>query len=148
MPLLDQLQDDMKQAMKSRDELKLSTIRMLRSAISYAKIEKGSELTEEDVINVLLRAAKQRRESVEGAEKAGRTDIAQREGAELQVIQDYLPAQLSESEIEKIVRDAISKVGAVDMKDRGKLMGAVMQEVRGKADGKLVGQIVEKALSG
>lgn len=148
MSLLDKLQEDMKQSMKARDEVRLSTIRLLRSSVSYAKIEKGSELTDDEVIEVLSREAKKRRESVEAAEKVGRDDVAQRESAELKVIEEYLPKQMDEGEIEAVVREVIAEVGATDMKDKGKVMGPLMQRVKGKADGRLVNSVVEKVLRG
>jgi hypothetical protein len=138
----------MKQALKNRDELRLSTIRLIVSSVSYARIAKGGELTDDEVLGVVSREAKQRRETIESAEIAGRTDIANREKAELDILQAYLPKPLDESEIESIVREVVAEVGAVDIKDRGKVMGPVMQKVRGKADGKIVNQVVEKVLRG
>ncbi|MCE5198027.1 MAG: GatB/YqeY domain-containing protein [Armatimonadota bacterium] len=148
MSLTDKLQEDMKHALKSRDELRLSTIRLIKSSVSYARIAKGSELTDDEVLGVISREAKQRRESIEGANAAGRADIAEREKAELDILTEYLPKQLDEAEIEAIVRDTVAEVGAVDIKDRGKVMGPLMQKVRGKADGKLVSQVVERVLRG
>lgn len=148
MSLVDRLQEDMKLAMKSKDALRLSTIRLIRSSVSYAAIEKGSELTDDEVLGVLSRAAKQRRETIDAAESGGRTDIADQERAELQIISAYLPEQLDEAQVEAIVREVAAEVGATDMKDRGKVMGPVMQKVKGLADGKLVSQIVEKVLRG
>ena len=148
MSLIDLLLEDMKQALKARDELKLSTIRLLRSSVSYARIEKGEELTDDEVLEVISRAAKQRRESIEAAERAQRPDIADREKAELGVLEGYLPKQLDEAEIEGIAREIATEVGAVDMQDRGKIMGPLMQRIRGKADGKLANQVVEKILRG
>lgn len=148
MSILDTLQEDMKQAMKSRDELTLSTIRMIKSSVSYARIEKGSELTDDEVLAIIAKEAKQRRESIEAAKSAERTDIAERENAELDILKKYLPEQLSESDVEAIVRQIISETGATDIKDRGKVMGPVMQKTRGRADGKIVSQIVERVLRG
>ena len=148
MSLIDKLQEDMKLALKAKDELRLSTIRLLRSSVSYARIEKGDELTDDEVLAVISRAAKQRRESVDAAERAGRTDIAQRENAELEILNEYLPKQLDEAEVESIAREIIAQVGAQDMKDRGKVMGPLMQKIRGKADGKIANVVVEKLLRG
>lgn len=134
--------------MKAKEQLRLSTIRLLLSSVSYARIDKGSELTDDEVVEVLMREAKKRRESVDMAERVGRMDVAQREGGELKVVEEYLPKQLDEAEIETIVRDVITEVGAVDMKDKGKLMGPLMQRVKGKADGRLVNQVVERILRG
>ena len=148
MSLVDRLQEDMKLALKSKDELRLSTIRLLRSSVGYARIEKGRELTDDEVLDVLSRAAKQRRETIEAAEAGGRSDVAAREKAELQIITGYLPKQLDEAEIEATARQIAAEVGAADIKDRGKVMGPLMQRIRGQADGKLAGQIVEKILRG
>lgn len=148
MSLIEQLQEDMKQAMKARDEIRLSTIRLLRSSVSYARIDKGVELTDDEVLEVLSREAKKRRESVEAAEKVGREDVAQRESAELKIVEAYLPKQMDEGEIEAIVREVVAEVGATDMKDKGKVMGPLMQRIKGKADGRLANSVVEKVLRG
>jgi len=148
MSLVDKLQDDMKLAMKSRDELRLSTIRQLRSSVSYARIDKGRELTDDEVLEVLTREAKRRREAIEAAEAGGRSDVADKERSELDIISEYLPKQLSEAEIEAIAREVAAEVGASDIKDRGKVMGPLMQRTRGRADGKMAGQVVEKILRG
>ncbi len=148
MSLFDTLQQDMKQALKNKDQLKLSTIRLILSSVSYARIAKGSELTDDEVMAVISREAKGRRETIESAISGSREDIAEREKAELDILQTYLPEQLDEAEIETIVRQIISEVGAVDLKDRGKVMGPLMQKVKGRADGRLVSQVVEKVLRG
>jgi len=148
MTILDTLQEDMKQALRSKDELTLSTIRMVKSSVGYARIEKGRDLTDDEVLVVIAKQAKQRRESIEAAEGGGRADIAERERAELEILSKYLPEQLSEGEIENIVREVAVEMGVTDIEDRGKLMGPVMQKTRGRADGKLVNQIVERVLRG
>lgn len=148
MSLIDRLQQDMKLALKSKDELTLSTVRLLLSSVSYAQIEKGGQLTDDEVLQVLSREAKKRKESIEAAERAGRTDVAEREKAELQIINKYLPEQLSEAEVEALAREIAAEVGAIDIKDRGKVMGPLMQRIRGRADGKLASQVVERILRG
>ncbi|MCL5102591.1 MAG: GatB/YqeY domain-containing protein [Armatimonadetes bacterium] len=148
MSISDRLQEDMKLAQKSRDALRLSTIRMIRSSVSYARINKGSDLTDDEVLDVISREAKRRRETIDAAEKGGRSDIADRENAELEILQEYLPKQLDESEVEAMAREIAAEVGAVDMKDRGKVMGPLMQKIRGRADGKLASLVVEKILRG
>jgi hypothetical protein len=148
MSLIDKLQEDMKLAQKSRDALRLSTIRLLRSSVSYARIDKGDELTDDEVLEVLAKAAKMRRESIEAAERGGREDVAQKESAELTIINGYLPKQLDEAEIEAIARQIASEVGADDPKDRGKVMAPLMQRIRGQADGRLANQVVERILRG
>jgi len=148
MSLIDKLQNDMKLALKSREALKLSTLRLVISSVSYARIEKGGQLTDDEVLGVLSREAKKRKESIEAAERGGRTDIADREGSELNIINEYLPEQLDEAEVEALARSVIAEVGAVDLKDRGKVMGPLMAQTRGRADGKLASQIVERLLRG
>lgn len=148
MSLIDRLQEDMKQALKARDELRLSTIRLLRSSVSYAKIEKGGELTDDEVLNVISKAAKQRRESIEAANKAGRREIAERENAELEILSEYLPKAMDEAEVESIAKEIIAQVGAKDLKDRGKVMGPLMKKIQGRADGKIANVVVEKLLRG
>ena len=148
MTILDTLQEDMKQALRSKDELTLSTIRMVKSSVGYARIEKRRDLTDDEVLVVIAKQAKQRRESIEAAEGGGRADIAERERAELEILSKYLPEQLSEGQIENIVREVAAEMGVTDIEDRGKLMGPVMQKTRGRADGKLVNQIVERVLRG
>lgn len=148
MSIVVKLQNDMKLALKTKDELRLSTIRLLLSSVGYARIEKRGELTDDEVLDVLAKAAKQRRESIEAAQSGNRTDVAEREQRELEIVSEYLPKQLDESEIETIARQIAGEVGAVDLKDRGKVMGPLMQRIRGKADGKLASQVVERVLRG
>ncbi len=148
MSLIDKLQQDMKLALKNRDQLTLSTVRMLLSSVSYARINKGDQLTDDEVFEVLAREAKKRKESIEAAERVGRMDVVEKEKAELQVIDSYLPEQLGEDEIEQIARQIAAEVGATDLKDRGKVMGPLMQRIRGRADGKLANQVVERVLRG
>ena len=148
MSLTEKLQEDMKLAMKSKDASRLSTIRLLRSSVSYAQINKGGELTDDEVLEVLSREAKRRKEAIEAAEAGGRSDVAERERAELDIINEYLPKQLDEAEIEAIAREIAAEVGAREPKDRGKVMGQLMQRIRGRADGKLASLVVDKILRG
>lgn len=148
MSLSDKLQQDMQQAMKARDELALSTLRMLRSSVSYARIGKGDELTDDEVMDVISREAKKRKETIEAAERGGRTELAEREKAELAILNAYLPEQLDEAQIEEIAREIATEVGASEPKDKGKIMGPLMQRIRGRADGKLANSVVENILRG
>ena len=142
-----QLQADLKEAMKSGDELRKTAIRMALAAIKNAEIDKIRELTEEEAAEILLREIKQRRDSIADAEKAGRDDIAAQERAELEILEVYLPKQLSREEIETEARAVIEEVGAQSPKDTGKVMGALMPRVKGRADGKLVSEVVRGLLS-
>ncbi|MEK7573091.1 MAG: GatB/YqeY domain-containing protein [Patescibacteria group bacterium] len=151
------LQEELKQSMLARNELKTSVLRMLLSAIKYYEIQKavpagrqggaGYEATEEDVMNSIQKEAKQRRDSIEEFKKAERQELADKEQKELELLQKYLPEQLSEEEIKKFVEEAISATGASSMSDMGKLMGALMPKIKGKADGNLVSKIVREKLS-
>ncbi len=145
--LLKKLQDEMKAAMKSGDKDRLSVVRMLISEIKKVQIDKKRELTDEEIIQVLQRYAKQRKESIKQYREAGREDLAQKEEKELQVVQEFLPQPLSEEEIQKIVEEVIKETGASSMKDMGKVMKTVMEKVKGRADGSTVSSIVKKKLS-
>lgn len=146
--LREQLDDDLKSAMKSRDALRLSVLRMLKSAAKYAEIEKREPLTDDDVLQVVARECKRRRESIEQFEKGNRPDLVAQEKAELEILKRYLPEQLDETEVIGIAREVISELHAASKADKGKVMGALMQKVRGKADGRLVNRIVDELLEG
>ncbi|NOX37157.1 MAG: GatB/YqeY domain-containing protein [Calditrichaeota bacterium] len=147
MSLEKQLLEDMKAAMKSGDKLRLETIRSLRAQLKNAQIEKGGELSEEEQIQVLMKAAKKRKESIEQFRAVGREDRAQIEAQELAIIEAYLPQQMSEDEISRLVDQIIQEVGATSPRDMGRVMGTIMPKVKGRADGKLVQQIVKDKLS-
>ncbi|OGH42442.1 MAG: aspartyl-tRNA amidotransferase [Candidatus Levybacteria bacterium RIFCSPLOWO2_02_FULL_36_8b] len=143
------LQEELKQSMLARNELKTSVLRMLLSAINYQEIQKGGagyEANEEDVMSVVQKEAKQRRDSIEEFTKAGRQELADKEQKELEILQKYLPEQLSEEEIKKLVDEAISQTGASNISDMGNVMGALMPKTKGKADGSLVSKIVKESL--
>lgn len=146
MTLKERIREELTAAMKSKDELKLSTLRLLTSSIKNKEIEERKELTDEAVMNVLSTAAKQRRDSIEQFEKAGRTDLAVKEAAELAILQTYMPTQLSEAEIEQIVKETMVEAEATTAKEMGKLMKALMPKTKGKADGKLVNEVVKRLL--
>ena len=147
--LKQQLRDQLKQYMLARDELKLSVIRMLLSAITYFEINKGGagyEATDEDVMTVIGKEVKQRKDSIEQFEKANRQDLADKEKKELALLEKYLPQQLSEEEITQFVKEAIAQTGASSPQDMGKVMSALMPKVKGKADGSIVSSIVRANL--
>lgn len=144
------LQEELRQSMLAKNELKTSVLRMLLSAINYYEIQKGGagyEASEEDVLSVVQNQAKQRRDSIEQFKNAGRTELADKEQKELEFLQAYLPKQMSEDEIKKLVKEMISQTGAASIQDMGKVMGALMPKTKGKADGNLVSKIVKESLS-
>ena len=144
-----QLKEELKQAMLARDTEKTSTLRMVISALSYYEIEKGGagyEANEEDVQAVLQKQAKQRRDSIEQFKAGGRDELAEKETKELELIESYLPAQMSEDEVKKLVDEAVAQTGASSTADIGKVMGALMPKVKGKADGSLVSRLVKEKL--
>ncbi|HPG82934.1 MAG TPA: GatB/YqeY domain-containing protein [bacterium] len=147
MSLLDRLTEDMKSAMKAGEAVRLGTIRLLRGQIKDAAIDKRAELTDDEMLGVLANAAKKRREAIEAYRNAGRVDLAEKEEAELAVIQGYLPAALDAAEIETIIDRAIAEAGAQTIRDLGKVMPLVMNETKGRADGKMVSEMVRRKLS-
>ncbi|MFQ5593109.1 MAG: GatB/YqeY domain-containing protein [Anaerolineae bacterium] len=149
MGLREQLMADLKEAMRSRDEVRKSTIRMVRAAIVNAEKEEGAtELTEADIQQVIVQQAKQRRDSIAQYQKAGRDDLVAREQAELEILKPYLPQQMTEAEIEAAARARIKEAGATSMAQMGDVMRPLMAEVGDRADGRVVNQIVRRLLSG
>lgn len=149
MPSLrERLRDDLKDAMRARDATRRGTIRLVEAAIKNAEIEKrGGELSEQDIQAILQRQVKQRQDSIEQYEQAGRSDLADVERAEIAVIEAYLPQQMSRAEIEAAAREAIQKTGASGPSDRGKVMGQLMPQLRGQADGAIVNAVVSELLA-
>jgi uncharacterized protein YqeY len=140
------IDQNMKEALKSKDSVRLGVLRMLKSEIRYREIDKGSELTDEEVISVLSSAIKKRKDSIQQFEKGGRDDLASKEKQELAVVKEYMPEQLSEEDLSQIVSQAINEEGATGPSDLGKVMKLIMAKVRGRADGKLVNQMVSSQL--
>ncbi len=136
------LKDDMKTAMKAREKDRLQTIRMLISSLNNAKIELQRDLTEEDIVNVFSTEAKKRRESAKAYRDGDRPELADKEDAELEVITEYLPAQLTDEEVGAIVEAVVAEVGATSKRDMGKVMGKVIPQVKGRFDGARVKDIV------
>lgn len=145
--LLAKIQGDLDSGLKARNETVVSTLRLLLSELHNAKIAKGSDLTEEETTNLIIRETKKRRESIEAFEKGNRADLVEKEKAELVVLQGYLPKQLSEKEIAEIVDSVINQLGARSGANIGKVIGQVMAKVKGQADGNLVSNIVRGRLS-
>lgn len=146
MSLKEQLLEDMKNAMKDKDTIKKNTIQMARAAV--LQIEKDNQITLDDdgIIDVIAKEVKKRRDVLPEYEKSGRQDLIDGLKAEVDVLLKYLPQQLTEEELEVLVRQAVDETGAVSAKDMGKVMQAVMPKVKGKADGKMINMIVKKIL--
>jgi uncharacterized protein YqeY len=148
--LKQQLRDELKQAMLSRDVVKTSVLRMVLSAVGYFEIQKGGagyEASDEEVLAVIQKEVKQHRDSIEQFKSAGRQELMDKEIKELEILQAYLPAQMSEDEVRVLVEEAVRQTGAKSPADMGKVMGVLMGKVKGKADGGLVSRLVREALS-
>ncbi len=145
--LQEKINNDLKDAMKARDALKTSCLRMIIADIKNTSIAKQRKLKDEDIIEVLQRQVKQHKDSIEGFKKGDRQDLADKETKELEIIRGYLPEQLTPDEIKDIVKQAIKETGAKERKDIGKVMGVIMGKVKGRAEGKLVNKIVIEQLT-
>jgi len=146
MGLRDKIDTDTKDALKAGAKDKVSTLRMLNAALKNKQIDKRRPLTEEEVIETVRSLIKQRKDSIEQFAKGGRQDLVDKESAEVTVLETYLPQQLARGELEAIVRDAITQTGAQGARDMGKVMKALIPMVGGRADGKLVSELVKNAL--
>jgi hypothetical protein len=133
--------------MKNKNNDRMQVLRLLRSDLKKAKIDKKGEFTEEDAMNVITKAAKNRKESIESYKKGDREDLVKAEQKELEVIEEYLPEQMSDEEIKELVDEVIEETGASSMQDIGKVMSSIMPKVKGKADGSKVQAIVRSKLS-
>lgn len=148
MSLNDKIIGDLTTAMKAKDADRLSVLRMVKANLMNRQIEKGEKLTDEEITKALQTLVKQRRDSVEQYEKAGRSELADKEKSEIAVLEDYLPQAASKEEIEKVVAEAISETGASSIKEMGAVMKAAQAKLAGKnADGKLVSETVKAKLS-
>jgi uncharacterized protein YqeY len=147
MSILQRLTEDMKQAMKAQDKLRLSTIRMLIAQLKNTRIDSGKDLMPDEEIQVLMNATKKRKESIEAYQAGNRQDLLEKEQQELEIIQQYLPAQMSDEEIDKKIDEIIESTGASSLKDLGKVMSEAMKVLKGRADGKKVQQLVKAKLA-
>lgn len=143
----DQVQHDLKEAMKAGDVRRREVLRLLMAAFKQVEVDKRIELAPDDVLGILMSEAKKRRESIAEMDSAGRIELADQERYELGVIESYLPQQLGRDEIEAVVRSAIQEVGATSPRDMGNVMKVVMPRLKGQADGKLVNEVVRSLLS-
>ncbi len=162
MSLKERIQASLKKAMSEKDQLKVSVLRMLMAAVfnkekekraklskteeELEKLDELSKLTDEEIIEVISSEGKKRRDSIEQYEKGNRQDLAEQEKKELEILADYLPEQMGEEEIKKLVQEKIEEIGASGPKDTGKVMGALMPQLKGKADGTTVNKIVQEEL--
>ena len=148
MSLKEQLFADLKTAMKEKDALRKDTIQLIRSGVLQIEKDNKVELDDEGVLEVISKQLKSRRDSMPDFVKSGREDLVEKLNKEIEVLLSYLPEQLSEDEIQKIVEDTIAEIGASSIKEMGKIMGAITPKVKGRADMKIVGNFVKKMLQG
>jgi uncharacterized protein YqeY len=147
MSLEEKLVEEMKQAMKANDKLRLSTIRMIRSSLKNKEIELRKKLENEDILKVIQVMVRKGEESIEQFQAGGRTDLVEKEKKEIEILKSFLPQPLSQEEILKIIDQSIQEAQASSLKDMGKVMKLVMPKIGGKADGKLINQLVKEKLS-
>jgi len=147
MSLLQKISDDMKSSMKARDQFRVNTLRLVIAQLKNEQIDLRSELTPEQELSIVKNAAKKRKEAIEIYEKTNRNDLLEKEQKELSIISEYLPEQMSEEEIEKVVSETIEKLAATSLKEMGKVMAEAMKSLKGKADGKEVQQLVRRKLA-
>ena len=146
MPLLDRLSSELKESLKARNQLKVEVIRLLKSSIKNKEIEKMSPVTDEEILGVIISAAKQRRDSIEQFQKGGREDLVQKETTELEILQTFLPQQLSDEEVVNEIKAVISETGASSPKDMGKVMKVLIPRVKGRTDGTKVSSLVKEIM--
>jgi len=144
--MLSQLMEDMKSAMRSGNKAELSALRNIIGKLKAQKIDKGEDLTEEECLKILKTASKQLKDSIQQYQNGGREDLVEKEAFELSIVEKYLPESMSENEVRNIVTKVIKDLGAASMKDMGRVMGTAIKATGGKADGKLVQQVVQEVL--
>ena len=146
MSIEERLKNDLYQAMREKDKIKVMVVRSIISAIGYRVIDKREPLTDSEVMDVISKQAKQRKESIEIYGNAARNDLMEKESAELAILQTYMPTQLSLEELGALIERTINESGASDMNDKGKIMGLIMPQVKGRADGSVINDLVTKIL--
>ncbi len=147
MTLADRLAEDLKQAMRDKDKVRLSVLRLVKAAVRNTEIDRRVTLGEEEIIGVLRREVKQRKESLLAIEGAGRDDLVAELNEEISILEEYLPQSLTDEQIQAIIRDVVQEVGAVSKADMGKVMPVVMKKISGQAEGRTVNRIVQEVLS-
>ncbi len=148
MSLKERIDADYKEAMKARDAVRISVLRLLRSAIHNEEINRQRPLTEDEILGVIQSEVRKRKESIEAFVQGGRQDLVDRESAELAILESYLPQALTREELVALVQETIREVGALSLRDMGKVMAVLMPKVRGRADGREVNELVRQMLSG
>ena len=146
MSLKQKLQEDLKSSMKNKDAIKKSVITLIRSSIKQYEVDNRVELQDDEIVDLIAKQLKQTRDSRDEFAKAGREDLVEKADAEIEILKEYLPQQLSEEELNEIVISTISEVGATSMKDMKNIMSSIMPKVKGRADGKLINELVKKNL--
>ena len=146
MSLNEKLMADLKKSMKNKDTIKKSVVTMVRAAIKQREVDERITLTEDDILDIIAKQQKQRKDALAEFEKAGREDLIDQTKQEIEILASYLPQQLTDEELENIVSDAIKAVNAQSMKDMGKIMGKVNEVAKGRADGKRINEMVKKLL--
>ena len=146
MSLKEKLQEDLKSSMKNKDTVKKSVVTLIRAAIKQHEVDNRVELADDAIIDIISKQLKQRKDSLAEFEKANRDDLVEETKSEIQVLEGYLPQQLSEEELEKIVIETIAEVGATSMKDMGKIMTTIKPKTAGRADGRKINELVKKNL--
>jgi len=144
----EQLEADLRQALRAGDAVRVSTIRLTRAAIKNAEIEKQRPLTDEEIQDILLGEVKRRREAIEAFERGGRDDLSRKEALEMAILTQYLPAPLSEEELRRIIAEVVTELSVASPADTGRVMAAVMPKVRRRAEGAVVNRLVRQALGG
>ena len=146
MTMRDKLEDDIRQSMRDRNQARLDALRFLKSAVQAAEKTGGESLDDARMVDVVAKQVNDRRESIRMFREGNRTDLVSKESAELQVLEEYLPPQMSREELESLIQELVSQVGATSIRDKGKLMGRLMPQVKGKADGAIVNELATQIL--
>ena len=146
MTMREKLEDDIRQSMRDRNQARLDALRFLKSAVQAAEKTGGESLDDTRMLDVVAKQVNDRRESIRMFQEGNRTDLVSKESAELQVLEEYLPPQMSREELESLIQDLVSQVGATSIRDKGKLMGRLMPQVKGKADGAIVNELATQIL--
>ena len=146
MTMRDKLEDDIRQSMRDRNQARLDALRFLKSAVQAAEKTGGESLDDARMVDVVAKQVNDRRESIRMFQEGNRTDLVAKESAELQVLEEYLPPQMTREELESLIQELVSQVGATSIRDKGKLMGRLMPQVKGKADGAIVNELATQIL--